>query len=194
MSNRYSFSEIVKNTYSLCMTKLFYPNARLLRRPIYIRGKKSLVYGKNFTTGYSCRFDLEGNKKTLFIGDNCQIGDNVHFVAYERVEIGKGCLLASKIFISDTSHGSYNNDDETSIPSIPPNNRKLVTAPVKIGDNVWIGENVVILSGVEIGSGCIIGANSVVTKNIKANSIVAGIPAKVIKCWDEQSSKWVKLS
>ena len=193
MANKYSCSEFIKNIYALFMTKAFYPSARLVRRPIYIRGRKSLTYGKNFTTGYSCRFDLEGNKETLFIGDDCQIGDNVHFVAYEKVEVGNGCLLASKIFISDTSHGAYDNTDETSIPSIPPNERKLITAPVKVGNNVWIGENVVILSGVTIGDGCIIGANSVVTKNIEPNSIVAGIPAKVLKQWDEQTQKWIRV-
>ena len=193
MANKYSFSEFVKTTYALVITKMFYPGARLIRRPIYIRGKKSLTYGKNFTTGYSCRFDLEGSKKTLFIGENCQIGDNVHFVAYERVEVGNGCLLASKIFISDTSHGAYNNDDETAKPCVLPNERKLVTAPVKIGNNVWIGENVVILSGVTIGDGCIIGANSVVTHDVRENSIVAGSPAKYIKYWDDCNNEWVKV-
>ena len=192
MANKYSFSEFVKNVYALLITKAFYPNARLIRRPIYIRGRKSLVYGKNFTTGYSCRFDLEGSKKTLFIGDECQIGDNVHFVAYDKVEVGNNCLLASKIFISDTSHGIYDNSDGGSSPEIPPNCRKLVTAPVKIGNNVWIGENVVILSGVTIGDGCIIGANSVVTHDIEDNSIVAGAPAKCIKRWDSYSKKWIK--
>ncbi|MBJ7883159.1 DapH/DapD/GlmU-related protein, partial [Gelidibacter salicanalis] len=53
--------------------------------------------------------------------------------------------------------------------------------PVIIEDDVWIGRNVVILPGIRISSGSIVGANSVVTKNICANSIVGGVPAKFIK-------------
>lgn len=193
MRNKYSFSELIKMAYSLVITKIFYPGARLIRRPFYIRGKKSLVYGKKFTTGYGCRFDLDGNKQTLFIGEDCRIGDYVHIVACEKVEIGSGCLLASKIFISDTNHGTYDNSDESSKPEVPPNERKLVTNPVTIGNNVWIGDNVVILSGVQIGDGCIIGANSVVTHDIEKNSIVAGAPAKCIKKWDTQMQRWIKV-
>lgn len=194
MKNKYSFSELVKNVYSLLLTKAVYPKARLIRRPFYIRGKQSMTYGSGFTTGYGCRFDLDGSKPTLFIGKNCKMGDHVHIVAYDRVEIGKGCLFASKIFVSDTNHGTYDNTDESSRPDIPPDERKLVTKPVKIGNNVWIGDNVVILSGVEIGDGCIIGANSVVTHNIQKNSIVAGAPVRYIKRWDETLGKWVKAT
>lgn len=192
MKNKYSVSELIKMTYSLMMTKLFYPGARLIRRPFYIRGKKSFVYGQKFTTGYGCRFDLDGNKKTLFIGNDCRIGDYVHIVACEKVEIGSDCLFASKIFISDTNHGAYDNSDKSSRPKVTPNDRTLVTNPVKIGDNVWIGDNVVVLPGVEIGDGCIIGANSVVTHKVSKNSIVAGTPAKCIKKWDMQTQRWVK--
>lgn len=194
MKNKYTFSELVKIAYSLLITKIVYPKARLIRRPFYIRGKKSFVYGKNFTTGYGCRFDLDGTKKTLFIGDDCQIGDHVHIVALDSVEIGNGCLFASKIFVSDTNHGTYDNSDESSRPEIAPSKRELITKPVKIGNNVWVGDNVVILSGVEIGDGCIIGANSVVTHSIRANSIVAGAPVKYLKCWDPKTAKWVKAA
>lgn len=192
MRNKYSPSEFMRNSYSLILTKLFYPQCRLIRRPIYMRGKASLSGAKNLTLGRGCRFDLSGEKETLFIGENCQFGDYTHIVAHEKVEIGNNCLLASKIFISDTSHGAYDNTDDTSKPDVPPNKRKLVTEPVKIGDNVWIGENVVILSGVEIGDGCIIGANSVVIRNVEKNSIVAGVPARYLKKWDDTEGEWGK--
>lgn len=193
MRNKYSLSEFMRNCYSLFLTKLLYPQCRLVRRPIFMRGKASFCGGKNLTLGRSCRFDLNGGKPTLFIGDDCQFGDYTHIVAHERVEIGQNCLLASKIFISDTNHGVYDNTDETARPDIVPNARKLVTAPVKIGNNVWVGENVVILSGVEIGDGCVIGANSVVTHSIEKNTIVAGVPAHCLKYWSETENRWVKV-
>jgi len=193
MGNKYTPSEFLQNVYSLILTKLFYPKCRLIRRPIYMRGKASFSGGVGLTLGRGCRFDLNGEKPTLFVGDNCQFGDYTHIVAHERVEIGNNCLLASKIFISDTSHGTYDNSENAESPSIPPNDRKLVVKPVKIGNNVWVGENVVILSGVEIGDGCIIGANSVVTRNVEKNSIVAGVPARLLKRWEENEKKWVKV-
>ena len=156
-----------------------------------MRGKSSIVYGKGFTTGHSCRFDLPGNNlKTLFIGENCEIGDYVHIVAHENVSIGKNVLMASKVFISDTNHGDYSGTPQSN-PLLAPNQRELITKPVMIGDNVWIGENVVILSGVSIGNGCIIGANSVVTKDVPNDSIVAGVPAKVIKKFVVDKGMWL---
>lgn len=140
MRNKYTFSELLSNIYALICTKLFYKGARLIRRPVYIRGKSSLQFGKGLTTGHGCRFDLPGSKsKTLIIGNNCEIGDYVHIFAHERVEIGDNCLMASKIFISDTNHGDYSEDNKDSSPIIPPNKRSLYTKAVRIGNNVWIG-------------------------------------------------------
>ena len=187
--NRYSPTEFWKNVYSLITTKMFFKRARLVRRPIYIRGKKSIVGARNLTTGRFCRFDLNGRKETLFIGDNCEIGDNTHIVALDKVEIGDNVLIASKVFISDTSHGIYRGECSSS-PYTSPNERKLVSKSVKIGNNVWIGENVVILSGVTIGDGCVIGANSVVTKNIESYTIAVGVPAQIVKIYDLQSQQW----
>lgn len=165
--------------------------ARFLRRPIYIRGRKSIIGCKGLTTGRFCRFDLEGSKPTLFIGNNVEMGDMTHIVALERVEIGNNVLIASKCFISDTNHGSYKGEKQDS-SEIPPNERILVSKSVKIGNNVWIGENVVILAETEIGDGCIIGANSVVKGFIPKNSMVGGSPAKVIKTYNKRTSNWEK--
>lgn len=188
MRNQYSLSEYIKNVYSLIMTKLTMSQSRFIRRPIYIRGKKSLLGCNGLTTGRFCRFDLIGTKPTLHIGDNCEFGDMTHIVAYEKVEIGNNVLIASKCFISDTSHGFYKGEKQDS-PDVPPNNRKLVTKPVKIGNNVWIGENSVILAGAEIGDGCIIGANSVVNKKIDAGCIVVE-SGKILKKWNKESKCW----
>ena len=194
MGNNYSISEFISTTFALICTKLVYKNARLIRRPIYMRGKSSISYGEGLTTGHACRFDLPGgNKKTLIIGKNCEIGDNVHIVAHEKVIIGDNCLMASKIFISDTNHGDYAGKNQSS-PNTPPNERNLTTKPVSIGNNVWIGENVCILPGVRVGSGCIIGANSVVTKDIPDNCIAVGAPARIVKKYDNIKGVWLNDS
>ena len=171
------------------MTKLTMPQALLIRRPVYIRGAKSIIGAKNLTTGRFCRFDLDGKKPTLFIGDNCEMGDMTHIVAHENVEIGNNVLIASKCFISDTDHGIYKGREQDD-PRIPPNDRKLVNEPVSIGNNVWIGENTVILSGTKIGNGCIVGANSFVKGNIPDNVIIGGIPAVILKKYDDKIDEW----
>lgn len=191
MRNKYSISEFLKTVYSLVMTKVCIFQARLIRRPIYIRGRKSLIGCKNLTTGRFCRFDLEGRRKTLYIGDNCEIGDSTHIVAYNSVEIGDNVLVASKCFISDTNHGNYSGDNQDS-PETVPNKRNLILGKTKIGNRVWIGENVVILSGANIGDGCIIGANAIVNKSIPKGCVVVG-NNKIIKFWDQDAKEWKKV-
>lgn len=187
--NRYSLYEIIKNLIALLHTKLFFKDMKLVRLPVYIRGKKSIYGGKRLTIGYNCRFDLDGAKKTLFIGSDCQFGDNTHIVALNHVEIGNNVLIASKVFISDTNHGLYNGIQQSS-PYEAPSKRILEKKDVFIGDNVWIGENSVIFAGTIVNSGAIIGANSVVKGIVEENTIVVGSPATVVKRFNIVTKKW----
>lgn len=186
----YSAADIFRMARSFVSTKLFFPGATLIRGPFHFRGKKgNLLLGKGFTTGTGCRFELFAQGKIAF-GESCHIGDYVHIVASDQVSIGNNCLFASKIFISDTSHGDYGEDGCP--PTVPPNDRPLTSSGVRIGDNVWIGENAVVLPGVTIGDGCIIGANSTVTRDLPPNTISAGSPAKPIKSYNFDSCRWEK--
>lgn len=109
-------------------------------------------------------------------GVNIKLGKNVFINACCRfqdqggITIGDGTLVGHNVTIATLNH-DYN-----------PNNRASITPkPVKIGKNVWIGSDSTILPGVEIGDGAIIGAGSVVTKNVPANTIAAGNPARIIR-------------
>ncbi|WP_087359240.1 hypothetical protein [Massilimicrobiota timonensis] len=188
MYSYYSFGEKIKNIYALIFTKLFFKNARLVRRPFYIRNKKNIQFGKNFTSGYNLRLEAGNNETSLIFGDNVIVGDYCHIVGRKRLIIGDNTLIASRVFISDTSHGNYSAKNGAN-PNTIPNQRELYYKDVNIGCNVWIGENVSILSGVTIGNGCIIGANSVVTKSFPDNCIIAGNPARIIKIWD--GKEWI---
>ena len=192
MRNKYCFSEFISTCLAYVLTKLFYRPAKLIRRPLYLRGKKSITIGKKMVTGHSCRFDLQGHKKTLFVGKNCEFGDNTHIVALNKVSIGNNVLVASKVFISDTNHGIYKGIDQDS-PIVPPNSRKLDSGEVFIGNNVWIGENAVILKGANIGEGCVIGANSIITAKIPPYSMVVS-SNKIIKRWNLEKKEWEKVN
>lgn len=186
----FSASDIVRMGWSFAATKLVYPGARLVRRPISIRGKRGFEYGNGFTCGKNCRIEVFGDGK-ICLGDNVRIGDNVHIAASELVEIGEESLFASKVYISDTSHGNYG--ESGSSPDEPPNVRPLVSNPIHIGRNVWLGENVVVLPGVTIGDGCIVGASATVTKSLPAGCIAVGTPAKPIKQYNWETGNWEPL-
>lgn len=192
--NRYSPYEIIRLGVSYIATRIFYRGAKLVCYPLYMRGKKSLVYGKGFSVGYGCRFDLlNPEKTTLYIGTDCEIGDYCHIVATESVTIGNNFLCASKVFISDCSHGVYDDSENCSSPFVTPNDREIVSTPVFIGDNVWVGDNVVIMGGAKIGDGCVIGANTVVKEEIPNNCIAVGTPARVVKRYNETKKCWEKV-
>ena len=109
-------------------------------------------------------------------GKNIKIGKNVFINACCRfqdqggIEIGDGSLIGHNTTIATLNH-DFNPDKRAN----------LHPSPVKIGKNVWIGSDSTILPGVEIGDGSVIGAGSIVTKNVPANSIAVGSPARVIK-------------
>ena len=97
-------------------------------------------------------------------------------------------LIASNVLIASENHGM---DPECGIPYM---DQELSSSPVSIGDGCWIGERVTVLPGVSIGAGAIIGAASVVSKDIPAHSIALGSPAKVVKKYDFDLHRWVKIS
>lgn len=193
MYSKYGFLGLLKLVISISYTRIFFKNSRIIRLPIDIRFKCNIDFGNNLTTGSNCRFESVGEKskvKRLIFGNNVQINDFVHITAHENVTIGNNVLIASKVYISDVAHGDYNGVVQSSPLNIPAD-RILITKPVIIEDNVWIGEGVCILPGVKVGFGAIIGSNSVVTKDVPPFSISVGVPAKVIKVYDEISRVWV---
>lgn len=109
-------------------------------------------------------------------GKNTKIGKNVfinsccHFQDNGGIEIGDGTMLGCRVVIATLNHDI---NPKTRLNSTP--------KPVKIGKNVWVGANCTILPGVTIGDNSVIGAGSVVVKDIPANSVAVGNPAKVIK-------------
>ena len=197
MISLYGIEGVVKMSWNLAKTKLLYPNARIIRFPIDIRNKKNINLGRNLTTGIGCRIECfpinDAGEVVLKFGENVQMNDYVHITAAKSVEIGDNVLMASKIYISDCSHGSYLGDSNDSSPLTSPIDRPLSVKPVKIENNVWLGEYVSVLPGVTIGQGTIVGANSVVSKSLPPNVIAVGAPAKPIKKFNFETNQWEKI-
>lgn len=197
LQRHYTFWDKVELAWFLLRTKLIDRNIRLIRFPFVLRGRQFVDFGKQLTTGYWCRFEVfpinNDKNKRLILGNNIQMNDFVHICALEHVEIGDGCLFASHVYISDNSHGRYSGGISESSPNVAPDHREYITAPVKIGKNVWLAEGVIVMPGVSIGDGCIIGAHSVVNKDIPAASIAVGSPARVVKKYDFEKKSWIKV-
>ncbi len=191
---KYSFMGLIKLFFDLLVTRIFFRNSRLVRSPFYIRGRGKINLGTGLTTGVGVRLDaLNINAKVVIhLEENIQLNDYVHIAAIDNITIKKNVLIASRVFISDHNHGSYDQETDQSV-FLPPAERPLSSKPVIIEESVWIGENACVLPGVTIGKNSVIGAGAVVTKNVPPWSIAVGNPAKVIKQYDHEKLKWIDL-
>ncbi len=106
------------------------------------------------------------------VGEDTIIGDHAFLDGRSKLKIGDHTDIASSVMIYNSEHNINDNDFAVV--------EKVTTAPVEIGDYVFIGPRVIILPGVKIGKGAVVGAGAVVTKDVPDFSIVGGVPAKVI--------------
>ena len=184
---------LVRLALDLLVSKVLFPQARVVRRPFYIRNEGSLKIGNDFSSGPGLIIDIFGKNSMVVIGESVKAYHNLHIGAIDSVIIGDRVLIASGVYISDHGHGNYSGENQSS-PITPPMTRELHAKPVNIGNDVWIGEKVSILPGVTIGDGVIIGAGSVVTKDIPSFTIAVASPAVAIKSYNFESKKWASLS
>lgn len=108
--------------------------------------------------------------KNITLGKNVFINAGCNFQDQGGIFIGDHTLIGHNVVLATLNHGIQPEDRTTLYP-----------APIIIGKNVWIGSNATILPGVTIGDHSIIAAGAVVSKNVSPNTIVGGVPAKVVK-------------
>ncbi len=108
------------------------------------------------------------------IGPKTVLGQECTISAYSRVRIGEQCVIADRAMFIDFDHGVVEVERPIRLQGI-------YTRDVEVGSNVWIGYGACILRGVSVGDNAIVGTNAVVTKDVPANAVVAGIPARVIR-------------
>ena len=130
--------------------------------------------------------------KNIFLGNDVIINMNCTFLDDNQIIIGNHALIAPNVQIYTAFHPTHYLDRFGDSVDTQFNFCKTMTAPVIIGDNVWIGGNVTILLGVKINQGAIIGAGSVVTHDIPPYVIAAGNPCEVIRSITQEDvhKKW----
>jgi acetyltransferase-like isoleucine patch superfamily enzyme len=108
------------------------------------------------------------------IGAKSVLGQECTISAYKRVRIGEQCVIADRAMFIDFDHGVVEVER-------PIRQQGIYTREVEVGSNVWIGYGACILRGVRVGDNAIVGTNSVVTKDVPANAVVAGVPARIVR-------------
>jgi len=190
---------IFANIRNLFFSWLF--NARGIRigSGYLLRGTKQIKFGEYFSALNGCWIEAvvhyrnQSFSPRILIGDRVSVSKNVHITCIELISIGNDVLFGSNVYISDHNHGKYSGDKQ-SLPDEKPADRELsLGGAVIIEDKVWIGDNVVVLGPVRIGSGAVIAANSVVKADVPPATIMAGVPARIIRQFNSNLSLWEKI-
>lgn len=108
------------------------------------------------------------------IGEKTVMGQECTISAYQRVRIGEQCVIADRAMFIDFDHGVVEVER-------PIRMQGIYKRDVEVGNNVWIGYGACILRGVRVGDNSVIGTNAVVTRDVPANAVVGGIPARIIR-------------
>ncbi|NND66573.1 MAG: acyltransferase [Halioglobus sp.] len=153
------------------------PYANIMK-PWYVHiSGNNISIGRNFTAigepGNRVEIGVWGRapgEGRIQIGDGSLMSPGSRMSASDEIVVGKGVMLANGAYITDSDwHTIYDRMVRTD------------PAPVHIGDNVWLGDGSTVLKGVTVGENSVIAARSVVTRDVPANVVVAGNPAKVVK-------------
>ncbi|ALS21460.1 MULTISPECIES: acyltransferase [Paenibacillus] len=131
------------------------------------RKNSKLILGDNVLLYHNVGFYLDTDHAVISIGDRTYINRRTEIMCKDNVTIGSDCAISWDVTIMDTDYHSIEGNSDT--------------ASVTIGNKVWIGCKATILKGVTIGDGAVIAAGALVTRDVPPNSVVAGVPAKVVK-------------
>ncbi len=142
----------------------------------------SLELGRWSWIGNGCKIRV--HEGTVQIGDRSVLGQECTISAFQHVSIGRQCILADRVMLIDFDHAT--NDVER-----PIRDQGIYKRDVRVGDNVWIGYGAALLRGVTVGDNAIVGAAAVVTRDVEANAVVGGSPARVLRTREQpQTLRW----
>lgn len=145
--------------------------------PVYLGDYAHVIAAPDKKVRLTVWSNMDGSGR-IEIGNYCLLCPGVRISAGQEIVIGDSCMFANEAFVTDADwHGIY--DRSLSVGQ---------SAPVRLGNNVWIGDRAMVCKGVTIGDNSIVGAGSVVLKDVPANVIVGGNPAVVVKSLDPECS------
>jgi len=117
---------------------------------------------------------IRSHEGVVEVGAKTVMGQECTISSYKHVKIGEQCVIADRAMFIDFDHGVVEVEK-------PIRHQGIYTRPVEVGANVWIGYNACFLRGVRVGDNAIVGTNAVVPKDVPANAVVGGVPARIIR-------------
>ena len=158
-------------------------------KPIFIGNFKRIFIGKKVRIMPNSRIEVVDKNSSIVFEDNISIAQNLHIISggNQELRIGKNTTFSANVFITNVDH-EYQ-DIDTHIME-----QKLIFNKTKIGENCFIGYGAVIQAGTILGKQCIVGSNAVVRGTFPDYCVIVGIPAKIVKRYDEKSAVWKKTN
>lgn len=117
---------------------------------------------------------IRAHEGEVRIGAKTVLGQECTISAFQHVAIGRECIVADRVMLIDFDHGAVEVER-------PIRQQGIYKRDVDVGHNVWIGYGACILRGTTVGDNAIVGTSSVVTKDVPANAVVGGVPARVLR-------------
>jgi acetyltransferase-like isoleucine patch superfamily enzyme len=131
-----------------------------------------VVLGRWSWIGHRCK--IRAHEGEVSIGAKSVLGQECTISAFQRVAIGRECIIADRVMMIDFDHGMVEVERPIRLQGI-------YKRDVEVGHNVWIGYGACVLRGVRVGHNAVIGTNSVLTADVPENAVVGGVPARVIR-------------
>ncbi|MCD1124790.1 acyltransferase [Jinshanibacter sp. LJY008] len=166
---------------SIFLKKIGFPT--YIAWPIFSCGLKRVTIGKRVRIFPGSRIETHGDG-IIDIKDNVAIGQNFHITSGCNLIIGEGTLITANVVITNIDH------DYSDI-IIPIHCQQFILSDTIIGRNCFIGSGAIIQAGTVLGEHCIVGANAVVKGIFPPYSVIVGVPAKIVKCYNFESGSWI---
>jgi acetyltransferase-like isoleucine patch superfamily enzyme len=132
--------------------------------------------------GHGCK--IRAHEGEVLIGAKTVLGQECTISAFQHVSIGRECIVADRVMLIDFDHGVVETERPIRLQGI-------YKRDVRVGNNCWIGYGACILRGATVGDNAIVGTSTVVTKDVPANAVVGGVPARLLRMRDEpETLRW----
>jgi len=156
-------------------------------KPVFIGNFKRIFIGKRVRVFPGARIEVVDKNSSIVFEDNISIGQNLHIISggEQELKIGRNTTFSANVFVTNIDH-KYDEINKHILE------QPLVSAKTHIGENCFIGYGVVIQAGTILGKQCIVGANAVVRGHFPPYCVIVGVPARIVKRYDDKSGVWKK--
>jgi acetyltransferase-like isoleucine patch superfamily enzyme len=136
-------------------------------------GKQASVHlGRWSWIGHGSK--IRAHEGEVHIGAKSVLGQECTISAFQHVSIGRECVIADRVMLIDFDHGVVEVER-------PIREQGIYKRDVRVGHNVWVGYGAAFLRGVTVGDNAVVGTYAVITRDVPANAVVAGVPARVLR-------------